>query len=112
MKVKVKLCKLTMNTDEVKIISQDILENCIFTKNNFGFPFYHMKKIRNKKIKPLYFITPTENSNSGKHITMNLIQEQKFLFMYHKHWIQKKSNLLWLIGLSIATITTILLSIL
>jgi hypothetical protein len=45
--------------------------------------------------------------NKGVHVSLTFFQNQKFLWLQNKHWLQQKDNIMWVINILVAILAII-----
>jgi hypothetical protein len=68
-------------------------------KDSLSFPL-KFKRMYCFKQKYVYFIyLYGDKENTGFHISLSFWQNQRFLFLQRKHWLQKEENIRYLINI-------------
>jgi hypothetical protein len=62
--------------------------------------FYKVYSLEFKNQNVYWFpIFGVDDRNSGFHISLNFWENQKFLFLQRKHWLQKEENLRYIVNI-------------
>jgi hypothetical protein len=101
--MKIKVYELKGNNTGLLIESDEIIDikkhRWVDKGESHPMKFLKPKSFKNKNVYFLHLYGDTKKPHLGKHISLTFWENQKFLFMQEKHWIQKEENVRYVVNI-------------